>query len=155
MWTKSISASLMLEVGALRYQTVAWTRHIYFFIRLPLCLSVSLLFQFLFDFHLVLNSIFLAPCHYWYTFIKLNWTKLCISLQDIIFSVLAVTLRSKSIHSGPSPASAENYKTKLLFVRESSICGQSIIETLEMNCCPSKDKLCRTLPFCPCVMTSS
>ena len=148
MWTKSISASLMLEVGALRYQTVAWTRHIYFFIRLPLCLSLSLLFQFLFDFHLVLNSIFLAPCHYWYTFIKLNWTKRCIS-------VLAVTLRSKSIHSGPSPASAESYKTKLLFVRESSICGQSIIETLEMNCCPSKDKFCRTLPFCPRVMTSS
>ena len=148
MWTKSISASLMLEVGALRYQTVAWTRHIYFFIRLPLCLSVSLLFQFLFDFHLVLNSIFLAPCHYWYTFIKLNRTKWCIS-------VLGVTLRSKSIHSGPSPSSAENYKTKLLFLRESSTCGQCIIETLEMNCCPSKDKLCRTLPFCPRVMTSS
>ena len=54
--------------------------------------------------------------------------------------MLAVTLRWKSIHTGLSPASAENYKTKLLFAQESSTCGQCIIETLEMNCCLWKDK---------------
>ena len=54
--------------------------------------------------------------------------------------MLAVTLHSESVHPGLWPASAENYKTKLLFVQESSKCSQRIIEILEMNCRLSKDK---------------